>query len=58
MAYAKFVLHCRTRWLNGTCPIRLSFFPAMSIGLLLLPIAVLSHHQQIAHGAWAWGTVL
>ncbi|MEW6465953.1 MAG: SLAC1 anion channel family protein [Pseudomonadota bacterium] len=59
VAYAaKFVLHRSHVMAEFNHPIRLSFFPAMSIGLLLLSIAVLSHHQQIAQWAWGVGTVL
>ncbi len=39
-------------------PVRISFFPAASIGLLLISIAILPHHKDISLYVWAVGTVL
>lgn len=59
VAYAaKFVLHRTHVVAEFNHPIRLSFFPAMSIGLLLLSIAAMGHYPQAAQWAWGVGTVL
>ncbi len=59
VAYAaKFVLHRSHVMAEFNHPIRLSFFPAMSIGLLLLSIAAMNHHPQASEWAWGIGTVL
>jgi tellurite resistance protein len=39
-------------------PIRLSFFPASSIGLILLSIAVLPHAANVAFWLWSIGSVV
>jgi len=39
-------------------PVRISFFPAASIGLLLISIAILPHHQPISQYIWMTGTIL
>ncbi|MEZ5716180.1 MAG: SLAC1 anion channel family protein [Paracoccaceae bacterium] len=39
-------------------PVRLSFFPAISISLLLLAVATLERHHGIAHGLWLAGAAL
>ena len=39
-------------------PVRLSFFPAISISLLLLAVATLEHHHAISHWLWLIGAAL
>ncbi len=39
-------------------PVRISFFPAASIGLLLISIALLPHHPEISRNIWLVGTAL
>lgn len=59
LAYAaKFVLHRSHVVAEFNHPVHLSFFPAMSIGLLLLAIAAMNHYPQAAEWAWGIGTVL
>ncbi len=59
MAYmAKFVLHRQHVVAEFNHPIRLSFFPAMSIGLLLLAIAIMGHAPGLSLIMWAVGAVV
>lgn len=44
-----------TEWRH---PVRISFFPAAAIGLLLLAIAVMPHHQNLSFVFWSAGAVL
>lgn len=39
-------------------PVRISFFPAAAIGLLLLSAALIPHHQNLSFILWATGAVL
>ena len=39
-------------------PVRLAFFPAVSISILLIATAMLSHYPGIAHGLWIIGAAL
>ena len=39
-------------------PVRMSFFPAMSIGMILLSIAVLGHYPGISLYLWAIGSAV
>lgn len=39
-------------------PVRIAFFPAISISLLLLSAALLEPMSQLAHGVWLVGTML
>ena len=39
-------------------PVRIAFFPAISISLLLLSAALLEPAPQVAHGVWLGGTLL
>lgn len=55
---AKFALHRSHVVAEFNHPIRLSFFPAMSIGLLLLSIAAMNHYPQASEWAWGIGAAL
>lgn len=39
-------------------PVRIAFFPAMSIGLILMSIAALAIDDRLSFGLWAMGTAL
>ncbi len=39
-------------------PVRISFFPAASIGLLLISIAILPHHKEASLYIWMAGTII
>ncbi|MGP3697558.1 SLAC1 anion channel family protein [Rhodobacter sp. NSM] len=39
-------------------PVRIAFFPAISISLLLASIALLGRWPEVAHGVWIGGTTL
>ncbi|OQW88675.1 MAG: C4-dicarboxylate ABC transporter [Rhodoferax ferrireducens] len=59
LAYlAKFVLHRQHVVAEFNHPIRLSFFPAMSIGMLLLAIAFMSHAPGVSLVLWAVGATV
>lgn len=59
LAYlAKFVLHRQHVVAEFNHPIRLSFFPAMSIGLLLLAIAFMRHAPGVSLVLWAVGAAV
>ncbi len=53
---AKFVLHRQHVIAEFNNPIRMSFFPAMSIGMLLLSIAALNRYPVISLYLWAIGS--
>jgi tellurite resistance protein len=56
LAYlAKFVLHRQHVVAEFNHPIRMSFFPTMSIGMLLLAIAAMGHFPQASLVLWATG---
>ncbi len=52
---SKFLLHRHHVIGEFNHPIRMSFFPAMSIGMILLSIALLGHYPGIALYLWAIG---
>ena len=52
---SKFLLHRKHVVGEFNHPIRMSFFPAMSIGMILLSIAFLGHYPGIALYLWAIG---
>ncbi len=52
---SKFLLHRHHVVSEFNHPIRMSFFPAMSIGMILLSIAFLGHYPGIALYLWAIG---
>ncbi|MCW2310999.1 SLAC1 anion channel family protein [Rhodoferax antarcticus] len=59
LAYlAKFVLHRQHVIAEFNHPIRLSFFPTISIGMLLLAIASMSHHPGVSLYLWAVGSAV
>jgi tellurite resistance protein len=39
-------------------PVKLNFFPTISIGLILISIAVLPHHRDLSFAVWSVGAVL
>ncbi len=39
-------------------PVKIAFFPAVSISLLLLAVCALPHSRALAHGLWLAGTAL
>ena len=45
----------RAEWQH---PVRISFFPAASIGLLLISIAILPHHKEASLYIWGVGTAI
>ncbi|PLX35057.1 MAG: C4-dicarboxylate ABC transporter [Hyphomicrobiales bacterium] len=45
----------RAEWSH---PVRISFFPAAAIGLLLLSVALIPHHPNLSFVFWATGAVL
>lgn len=53
---AKFVFHQQHVVNEFNNPIRMSFFPSMSIGMLLLSIAALSRYPDISLYLWAVGS--
>ena len=55
---SKFVLHRHHVIAEFNHPIRMSFFPAMSIGMILLSIAFLGHYPDIAFYLWAIGATV
>ena len=55
---AKFVLHRQHVIAEFNNPIRMSFFPSMSIGMLLLSIAAMSRYPEIALYLWAIGSTV
>jgi len=55
---AKFVLHRKHVVAEFNHPIRLSFFPAMSIGMLLLAIAAMGHYPGVSLVLWAVGATV
>jgi tellurite resistance protein len=55
---AKFVLHRQHVMAEFNHPIRLSFFPTMSIGLLLLAVANLRHFPDVSLLLWAVGSTV
>lgn len=55
---AKALLHPRAVAAEWHHPIRIAFFPAMSISLLLLAVALLGDWPGLAHGVWLAGTAL
>jgi len=58
-AYAsKFILHRKQVVAEFDHPIRMSFFPAISIGLILLAIAAQTHFPGAALPLWVLGSVL
>jgi tellurite resistance protein len=59
MAYlAKFVLHRQHVIAEFNNPIRMSFFPSMSISMLLLGIAAMSRYPEISLYLWAIGSAV
>jgi len=56
--FAKFVLHRQHVVAEFNHPIRLSFFPAMSIGLLLLAIAFMSRAPGLSLVMWVVGATV
>ena len=59
LAYlSKFILHRQHVVAEFNHPIRLSFFPAMSIGMLLLAIAAMGHYPGISLYLWAVGATV
>lgn len=59
LAYlSKFVLHREHVTAEFNHPIRMSFFPAMSIGLILLSIATLPHAPAAARLMWGVGAAV
>lgn len=59
LAYlSKFIWHRAHVVAEFNHPIRLSFFPAMSIGMLLLAIATLGHYPGISLYLWALGATV
>jgi len=59
LAYlSKLVLHPQQVVAEFNHPVRLSFFPAMSIGLLLLAIAALGHAPGLSLVLWAVGATV
>lgn len=59
LAYlGKWVLHRPQVLAEFNHPIRLSFFPAMSIGMLLLAIAALGHAPAVSQVLWAVGATV
>ncbi len=59
LAYlAKFVLHRKHVVAEFNHPIRLSFFPAMSIGMLLLAIAAMGHYPGVSLYLWVVGAAV
>ena len=53
---AKFVLHRQHVIDEFNNPIRMSFFPSMSIGMLLLSVAAMGHYPEISLYLWAIGS--
>ena len=59
LAYlGKFLLHRKQVVDEFNHPVRLSFFPTMSIGMLLLSIACMSHFTALSLVLWAVGSVV
>lgn len=59
LAYlSKFMLHRQHVISEFNHPIRMSFFPAMSIGMILLSIAAMGHAPQLALYLWALGAAV
>lgn len=59
LAYlAKFVLHRQHVIAEFNHPIRLSFFPTISIGMLLLAIASMAHYPGVSLYLWAVGSAV
>ena len=55
---AKMVVHPGAVAAEWRHPVRLSFFPAIAISLLLLAVATLERNLALAHGLWIAGTLL
>lgn len=55
---AKFILHRQHVLAEFNHPIRMSFFPAMSIGMILLAIAAMGHYPGVAFYLWAGGAAV
>jgi len=55
---AKFVLHRAHVVAEFNHPIRMSFFPAMSIGMILLAIAAMGHYPGVSLILWALGSTV
>lgn len=55
---AKAIRHPGAVTAEWSHPVRLAFFPAISISLLLLSAASLSHNIAVAHGLWIVGMAL
>lgn len=55
---AKMAIHPGAVAAEWRHPVRLSFFPSISISLLLLAVATLERNLALAHGLWIAGTVL
>ncbi|MDR3370976.1 SLAC1 anion channel family protein [Rhodoferax sp.] len=55
---SKFILHHEQVVAEFNNPIRLSFFPTMSIGMLLLAIAALGHFSDISLYLWTTGATV
>ena len=55
---SKLVLHRQHVIDEFNHPVRMSFFPAMSIGMILLSIAVLGHYPGISLYLWAIGSAV
>lgn len=55
---AKFALHRTALMAEWNHPVKIAFFPTISISLLLLSTAILPHHRQIAEAFWWAGTLV
>jgi tellurite resistance protein len=59
LAYlAKFMLHRQHVVAEFNHPIRMSFFPTMSIGLLLLAVALMGHYPGVSFYLWVVGATV
>jgi len=59
LAYlAKFVMHRQHVVAEFKHPVRLSFFPTMSIGMLLLAIALMGHYPDVSMYLWSIGSAV
>ncbi|MDD2880502.1 MAG: SLAC1 anion channel family protein [Rhodoferax sp.] len=57
LAYlAKFVLHRQHVIAEFNHPIRMSFFPTMSIGMLLVAVALMGHYPDVSLYLWVIGS--
>jgi len=54
----KLIRHPRAVRHEWNHPVKIAFFPAVSISLLLLAVCALPHSRALAHGLWLAGTAL